>query len=150
MKNLVASVTNPNIDASLGLLIHRVAFSVLMIAGHGWGKLTGGVPADGQFPDPLGVGTQLSWGLAVTGEVFAPILVALGLFSRLSAIPTLITMLVAAFIVHGPHPFFAAGGPNKEFAFVYAMGYLAIVLMGGGKYSLDGLIARKRDELRPV
>jgi putative oxidoreductase len=42
------------------------------------------------------------------------------------------TMLVAAFIVHLDDPF-----KRKELALLYLVGFLIVLLMGPGKYSLD-------------
>ena len=47
--------------------------------------------------------------------------------------PPVITMLVAAMVIHGADPF-----AKKEFALLYFFGFLAITLLGAGKYSLDG------------
>jgi putative oxidoreductase len=41
-------------------------------------------------------------------------------------------MLVAAFIAHAGDPF-----SGKEKALMYAAGFLAISLLGAGKYSID-------------
>jgi putative oxidoreductase len=41
-------------------------------------------------------------------------------------------MLVAAFIVHLDDPF-----KRKELALLYLVGFLIVLLMGPGKYSLD-------------
>jgi putative oxidoreductase len=41
-------------------------------------------------------------------------------------------MLVAAFIVHLDDPF-----KRKELALLYLVGFLIVLLMGAGKYSLD-------------
>jgi putative oxidoreductase len=41
-------------------------------------------------------------------------------------------MLVAAFIVHLDDPF-----KRKELALLYLVGFLVVLLMGPGKYSLD-------------
>jgi len=42
------------------------------------------------------------------------------------------TMIVAAFIVHLDDPF-----KRKELALLYLVGFLIVLLMGPGKYSLD-------------
>jgi len=51
----------------------------------------------------------------------------------------IITMAVAAFIVHGGDPFFMQGAENgsKEPAMLYLIGFLGIYLLGSGRYSLD-------------
>lgn len=126
-----------------GLFLLRAAVGGMMLIGHGLGKLQGFPAAGAEFPDPLGVGNQLSYYLALSGEVLFPALLILGLFTRLSAIPSAITMAVAAFIVHGPHPFFMnPDGPSKELAVMYLIGFVAVALLGPGKWSLDSLLFR--------
>jgi putative oxidoreductase len=47
-------------------------------------------------------------------------------------------MLVAAFIIHADDPF-----RKQEFALLYAVPYLTLILTGGGKFSIDALIFKK-------
>jgi len=125
---------------SIGLLALRVGFGGYMLT-HGWGKL--GMLLDGKtadFPDPLGLGGTLSLLGAVTGEFVGALLVLLGLCTRLAAIPTLFTMGVAALVVHRADPWTMGGGASKEPALLYFTAFLAIALMGAGKYSFDGTI----------
>lgn len=127
----------PN-NVSTALLILRVVIGAFMLT-HGWGKmetLFSGEPI--QFPDPIGFGANFSLALAVFAEVLCSILLILGLGTRLAATPLLITMLVAAFIVHANDGF-----AKQEFALLYAVIYLTIAITGAGKYSLDYLISKK-------
>ena len=71
--------------------------------------------------------------LVVIGELVAPIFVMIGLKARYAAIPVVITMAVAAFIAHAGDPF-----AKQEKALLYMVGFLAIALLGSGKYSVDG------------
>jgi putative oxidoreductase len=116
----------------LSVLFARVFFGLMMLFSHGWPKL--GREAS-SFPDPLGVGSELSCWLAVFAEVVCSGLVAAGLFTRLSAIPLVITMATAAFIVHGDDPF-----QKKEFAMIYGAAFVTLFLSGGGKYSLQQVL----------
>ena len=111
-----------------------------MVINHGCGKLEklmGAGPI--KFGDPLGIGVEASLSLAVFSEVVCAIFLVVGLFTRWAAIPSLITMLVAAFIVHGGDPI-----GDKESALLFGTGYLILLLMGAGRYSLDGWWAHRR------
>ncbi|MEZ4796149.1 MAG: DoxX family protein [Flavobacteriaceae bacterium] len=114
-----------------GLLILRVGVSALMLT-HGYGKLLQLFKDPTDFGDPIGLGPVISLILTVIGEFVAPILIIIGYKTKLAAIPALITMLVAAFVVHAADPI-----GTKEKALFYAVAFLALAFTGAGKYSLD-------------
>ena len=118
-------------DSKLGLTVLRVGLSLLML-GHGIPKISKLFESPIEFPDPLGVGPVVSLILTLVGEVICPVLIIIGFKSRLAAIPVIITMLVAAFIVHGSDPF-----QKKELAILYALGFLVILIGGPGKFSIN-------------
>ncbi len=119
----------------LGALILRLSFGGLMLFSHGWPKLAKFSELSGKFPDPIGMGSQVALSLAVGAEVFAALLLILGLFTRLATIPLIITMIVAAFIIHGADPF-----QKKEMAILFLSAYVALLFMGSGKYSLQNML----------
>ncbi len=120
-------------EHSMGLLILRIAMGGMMLT-HGYPKLLKLFSAPDKFADPIGLGPEFSLFLAVLAEVLCAILLIVGAGTRFVAVPLLITMLVAAFIVHGDDPF-----KKQEFALLYASGYLTLLLTGGGKISVDGM-----------
>jgi len=137
---------------SLGLLVLRIGFGGYMLS-HGWGKLKMLLEGDtAGFADPLGLGETLSLLGAVTGEFVGALLVLIGLCTRFAAIPTFFTMLVAGMVVHKADPWtmghaaklFMEGATkfpaSKEPALLFACAFLALALMGAGKYSFDGMI----------
>lgn len=125
------------------LLILRLTAGAFMIT-HGWGKLemlTSGEPI--KFADPIGIGMAPSLVLTVFAEVVCAILIILGLFTRLAAIPLIITMLTAAFIIHAQDPFNV-----KEMALLYTVLFSVIAITGAGKFSIDNLIYGKPSRTR--
>lgn len=118
-------------NSDLGLLILRVGVSGLMLT-HGIPKLMQLLEGNMEFGDPLGIGSSLSLILTVIGEALCPILIIFGIKTRLASIPPIITMLVAAFIVHASDPV-----ATKEKALLYLFGFVAIGLMGAGRISVD-------------
>ena len=122
---------NNSTNYNLGLLLLRMGFGIMMLT-HGIPKLLKMLSGDFSFGDPIGVGETATLILAVLCEVFFPILVIIGFKTRLSAIPVIITMAVAAFVVHAADPF-----GIKEKAILYLIGFIAIALLGAGKYSVD-------------
>lgn len=121
-----------NVDA--GLLVLRVWLGLSLLILHGWTKLTTFSETASKFPDPLGVGSAVSLGLAIFAEVACAILIALGLLTRAAALVQVILMSVAFFLVHKA----ALSGPGSgELAFIYLAGFLTLLLTGPGRYSFD-------------
>ena len=104
--------TTRHVPTSIGILVLRVGSGGMMVAGHGLSKLSRFAEMAGKFPDPLGIGNEASMALAVFAEFFCAIAIVLGLATRLAAIPLVINMLVAGFIVHAADPW-----KRKERAF---------------------------------
>jgi putative oxidoreductase len=95
----------------------------------------------GVFPDPIGLGSQISLSLTIFAEVFCSIAIILGLATRLVAIPLIITMSVAVFIIHADDPW-----QKKEFALLYLVPYLTLVFTGAGRFSLDAVIKKRKKD----
>lgn len=122
-------------STDVALLVVRVTVASLMLA-HGLPKLemlTSGDPS--QFPAVFGLSAATSLALAVFAEVVCSVLILVGLGTRLASIPLIITMLVAAFYIHGADPF-----AKKELAILYLIPYVTLLLTGSGKYALDHLL----------
>ncbi|MDF7817409.1 DoxX family protein [Runella sp. MFBS21] len=120
----------------LGLLILRIGVPLLLLT-HGYDKFLTFLEGASDFPDPLHVGARLSHALAVLGEVIAPVLVMLGLLTRVAAGIEIIHFLVVAFLMHAHEPL-----SEKEHALLYLLPYATIFLAGAGRYSVDRLIAK--------
>ena len=133
-------------SVDLGLLVLRLWLGLSLLVLHGWAKLKGFSDMAGKFPDPLGVGSTASLGLAVFAEVFCAALLALGLFTRFAAISLIITMGVAFFIVHKGS--LEAGPGSGEMAYIYLAGFVTLFLAGPGRFSLDRRIGRTAAEPR--
>lgn len=121
------------------LLLLRLTFGLSMLIGHGWPKLMkllGGDPI--QFYDFMGLGPELSFGLATFAEAGCALLLALGLFSRLASLPLIVTMLVAILGAHWGDPF-----GKFEKALMYLIPYLCILIAGPGWYSVDAQLRKE-------
>ncbi len=121
-----------SLKSDLGLLILRITGSGLLLT-HGipkLGRLFGEGPIE--FGDPLGIGATPTLALAVIAEFLCAVLVLIGFKTRMATIPIIITMLVAALIVHATDPFGA-----KEKALLFLGIFITILLTGPGRYSID-------------
>ena len=93
-----------------------------------------------RFADPIGLGPELGFALVVFAEVVCSALVALGFLTRLATIPILIFMLVAALVQHAADPW-----GKRELPFLFFTAFLPILLMGAGRYSVDGWLRSRKE-----
>lgn len=120
---------------SLLLLMLRILFGGLLLM-HGIQKLNNFTEMSTVFPDPLGVGCNISLGLAIFGEVACSIGFIFGALYRLAMIPMIFTMCMAFFIIHGNDAFAV-----KELAFIYLVVFILMFITGPGKFSIDRMIS---------
>ena len=118
------------------LLLLRICVGVLMM-NHGYNKLINFGSMHIKFMNFLGIGSTMSLALVVFAEFFCSLFLILGLFTRLAAIPLIITMSVALYQAHHLQIF----GEGEEAA-LYLGCYLVLLLMGPGKVSVDNLIGK--------
>ena len=114
------------------LLLLRVGFGGFLMT-HGIPKINGLFETPVKFVNLFGLGDTVSLVLAIIGEVVAPIFIIIGFKTKWAAIPSAITMAVAAFIIHAKDDL-----GTKEHALLFLIVFVAIMLTGAGKYSIDG------------
>jgi putative oxidoreductase len=125
----------PRTDA--GLLVLRLGLGALLLF-HGVYKVTHGVAWIAGPLSGAGLPAWLQYGVYV-GEVLAPVLVILGLWTRPAALVIAIDMFMAIFLarrgdVAKVNP--AGGGWAIELEMMYLVAALALALAGGGRYGL--------------
>ncbi len=144
-----ASITTPatralhRSDAHDGAkLLLRVALGALILL-HGVSKL-GAAPTSiidlvskAGFPGALGY-------LVYIGEIVAPLLLIIGLWTRAAAAVIAINMAVAILLVHTGQflSLTKSGGWALELQALYLLVALAIVLLGAGRWSVAGTDGR--------
>lgn len=120
---------------SIVLLIVRIVFGILLM-NHGIDKWANYQELSAVFPDPLGIGSPLSLGLAIFGELVCSMAFIIGFLYRLAMIPMIFTMCIAFFVIHGNDPF-----ATKELAFVYLVVFILMYIIGPGKFAADRWLA---------
>jgi putative oxidoreductase len=85
----------------------------------------------------MGIGQKVSLILVVFAEFFCSAILIIGLFTRFACIPLIITMCVALFKVHNAD-FFGDG----QTATLFLACYIALLLVGPGKISVDSMIGK--------
>lgn len=123
---------------NLGLLIIRLSIGFSFVYFHGWEKITGGVDKWEMLGNQMqyaGINfLPVVWGfMAALAEFGGGLLLMIGLFTRPAAFFMATTMLVANLMHYykdglEAHPF--------EMLFIF----IALFIMGAGKYSLDAKI----------
>jgi len=129
-------IGNPMDDR--GKLLLRVLLSVLILF-HGVSKLIGGVGMISGMLAKAGLPPALGY-LVYIGEVLAPLLILVGLFTRAAALVIVINMIVALLLVHTKQFFTLndTGGWALELQGMYLGTAIVIALLGAGRYSLGG------------
>jgi putative oxidoreductase len=127
--------TYHNLWLSLLLLAGRIVFGGMFLT-HGLQKLANFKAMSANFPSIMGMGNTLSLSLAIFAEVFCTLGFITGFLYRLSMIPMIFTMIVAAFFIHGNDPFSA-----KEMALLYLSIFIMMYILGPGSFAADYFFA---------
>jgi putative oxidoreductase len=124
----------------------------VVLAPHGAQKVFGwfggyGLSGTLGFMSPgLGIPVAIAV-LAIAAESLGSLALAAGLLTRVAALGVLAVMVVAALLVHLPNGFFmnwsgAQGGEGFEYHVLAGALALALVIRGGGAWSLDRALSR--------
>src|ERR1700683_2083654 len=99
MKKLL-SIRYTETAFNIGTFMLRISFGLLLFFNHGFPKLTHFSELSHTFFDPFHIGHRWSLILSLFAEVFASLLLVLGLFSRIAAFILVINMSVAVFLAN--------------------------------------------------
>lgn len=121
---------------SVLLLVMRIFFGLLFLT-HGYGKLMAHSSMADLFADPFGLGSIISFWMAVFAEVVCSFALIFGILQRIVLLPMIFTMCTAFFIIHGADAFAV-----KELSFIYLIAFIILYITGPGKYSFDAVIGR--------
>ena len=139
-------------DDDTASLVLRVLLGVVFFP-HGAQKLLGwfgGYGFSGTigfFTGQLGIPWILAF-LVIITESFGALALISGLFTRLAALGVSCIMVVATFMLHWQHGFFMnwtgkLQGEGFEYHILALAICVALIIKGGGRWSLDGFLAQK-------
>jgi putative oxidoreductase len=137
-------------DSWTGLILRTMLGGVIFA--HGAQKLFGWFGGNG-FEGTMGFFTQqmgLPWLVAflvIIGESLGSLGLIAGFFTRFTAASFIVIMIGAIVTVHWPQGFFMnwfgqQSGEGFEYHLLVIAMSAALVIAGGGKWALDGVIAR--------
>lgn len=134
------AVSTPTEDT--GKLVLRVVLGVLILL-HGIAKLVSGPGFVMGLLAKYGLPSALGYGVYI-GEVVAPLLLILGLYTRAAALVVVINMLAAIALVHMGQiaQINKQGGWELELQGMFLFSAVAVALLGAGRYSVGGLRGR--------
>lgn len=121
-----------------GKLVLRLTIGILMIM-HGIAKLSSGVDPIAGMLAARGLPAFFAWAVYI-GEVIGPILIIVGLYTRLGALFVIANMIVAIALAHSAQLFQLSktGGWSLELQGLFLFGAVAVMLLGAGSYSVGG------------
>jgi len=125
-----------------GKLILRLSVGILLLM-HGLHKLMHGISAISAMVNANGWPAWIAYGVFI-GEIIAPVLIIVGLLTRVSALVVVSNMIVAIYLAHSHQLFHLTktGGWLLELQGLYLFGALAIALLGAGRISVGGAHGR--------
>ena len=120
-----------------GKLILRVALGILILL-HGIAKVSKGVDGIGGMLASHGLPGVLAY-LVYVGEIVAPVLLIIGLYTRPAAAIEAINMLVAIWLVHRKDlgALNSQGGWALELQGMFLFAAIALAFTGGGRFGLN-------------
>ena len=135
MTRLSLDSTNAAVPADTtlhaGLLFLRVTGSALLIAVHGLPKVLHYSQELTRIEDPFHLGAAPTLLLAILSETVCPLLIALGVLTRLACLPIIATLLVAMLVVH---PDWSLA--DRQFGWMLLIIFTTVLIAGPGRFSL--------------
>ena len=119
-------------NSDIGLLIVRIALGGIIFF-HGFHKITHGVADQFQILASNGIPGVFIYFVYVS-EVLAPVLIVLGIFTRLSSLSIFVTMIVVFYALPFPIGMDEHGAMNIESQLYFTLLSVALFFTGPGRY----------------
>jgi len=136
LAKLNTAFTRATDHPDFGKLLLRLTFGILILF-HGVAKIENGVGWIAKMLQADGLPGFIAYG-AYIGEVIAPVLIILWIFTRPAALVMAFNILVAVFLVVAGKFFTVTdvGAWGLEGEALYFLGGLVIMFLGSGRYSV--------------
>lgn len=113
----------------VGLLVLRVCTAVLVILIHGLPKLMHWQAEMQHIDDPLHLGGAITLACALFAEIICPVLIIVGLWTRLACLPMLFLLAVSMWLVHPDWTL-----EQGQFGWLLMILFSGIALAGPGRF----------------
>ena len=120
---------------NMALLIFRILLSVELFRVHGLKKFRLKNGQKEHVPNPLHLPERLNGLVATFSDTVVPVLVILGIATRLAILPTIGVTAIGYFVVHRNDPV-----EIRDVPFMYTLCFLFLLAVGPGTYSLDNYL----------
>lgn len=121
----------------LSKLVLRLTLGILLLM-HGIFKVQHGIGSIIGMVSSAGLPGFVAYGVYI-GEVIAPVLLIVGLYTRIAAVLVVINMLVAIVLVHSGQLFLVTGNGSLqlEVQYFFLFTAIAVFLGGAGRFSMN-------------
>ena len=126
------------VSEDMGKLLLLATLAILILF-HGVSKIFNGIGGIAAMVGKLGLPAEFGY-MVYVGEVLAPVLVLLGIWTRPAALVIAINMVFAVVLVHMGELFTTTktGGWALELQGMFFIAAVAVALLGAGRYSVAG------------
>jgi putative oxidoreductase len=131
---MILQNTGATIATDIGLLFLRVCSSVLVLIVHGLPKIGHYRRELAAIEDPFHFGKKLTIAFAILAEVICPVLMILGIATRVCALPIMVVSAIALLRVHPEWSM-----DQGQFAWMLLILFGTIAIAGPGRYALGVL-----------
>ena len=137
MKKYLLHFSDTSWCTAIGLLVLRIGVSGSLMT-HGYGKLMNYESLSTKFMGHMFLSSEFTLSLVIFAELFCAFFVLIGFGTRIFSIPVMYNFIIAITVAHAGDPF-----GKMEKAVLFFTVFIALFILGPGKYSVDYYISKK-------
>lgn len=129
-------------SSDAALLVLRFGAGLILFLRHGWEKVSQLTLLNPNFPDPLHIGHNTGWVLAMLSDGVCSLLIVIGLGTRWLSFYCFFNIFIAwAFVHHFTFFGRTPGADHGELIALYLVSFASLMVAGPGRYSIDAKLA---------
>jgi putative oxidoreductase len=134
IKHLLYSDLGSEIN-NLAMFGYRWLLAIELFRVHGLKKFRQENGEREHVPNPLGLPDKLNGLIATFADTVVPVLLILGVATRVAILPTLVVTAIGYFVVHREDSL-----EIRDVPYIYTLSLLLLLVLGPGIYSVDHLL----------